>query len=197
MKGLIIKDCLVITRQLKLFLLIIPIMAIIGGTSTASIAILLGAVLPMTAIAYDEQSKWDELAVMMPYSKRSLVLSKYLLGYLCMAGSTVIYAITKLIFSTVWNGNAGENLFLIYYAILNGLFLIAINTPILFRFGTQKGRFVFIVFLGLVAASGTAIKEFQAEIPRNLIENLPVFLLVIAIIMNLVSVNISLRIKHK
>ena len=53
-------------------LILIPIMAITGGVSMASIAILLGAMLPMTAMAYDEQSKWNDLAVLMPYSKKYL-----------------------------------------------------------------------------------------------------------------------------
>jgi ABC-2 type transport system permease protein len=80
MRGLLLKDFLVVTKQLKLFLIIIPVMAMVGGGSMASMAILMGSVLPMTAIAYDERSKWNEIAVMMPYSKKEIVLSKYLLG---------------------------------------------------------------------------------------------------------------------
>ncbi|MEG0372022.1 MAG: ABC-2 transporter permease [Clostridium sp.] len=84
MSGLLIKDILVITKQLKIFLIIIPVMAITGGGSMDMLAILMSSVLPMTAIAYDERSKWNQIAVMMPYSRKDMVISKYLLGYICM-----------------------------------------------------------------------------------------------------------------
>ena len=62
MKSLLLKDCYVITKQLKIFLVIIPVIALTTGGSMNALAILLGAVLPMTAIAYDERSKWEQLA---------------------------------------------------------------------------------------------------------------------------------------
>ncbi len=196
MKGLLLKDFLVITKQMKLFLLVIPVMAIIGGSSMASIAILLGAVLPMTALAYDEQSKWNELAVMMPYSKKDIVISKYLLGYLCMAGAAILFVAAQLIMTALGQGNLGANLFMLYFSILSGLFLIAINTPILFKFGTQKGRFVFIFFMGFAAAAGSILRDSHAGIPLPLAQMLPILFLVLAVVLNVVSVAIALHIKH-
>lgn len=195
MKGLLLKDFLVITKQLKLFLLIIPVMAITGGASMASIAILLGAVLPMTAIAYDEQSKWNELAAMMPYSRKDLVISKYLLGYLCMAGAAIVFVTAQLIITIARNGNMGENLVMLYFSILSGLLLIAVNTPIMFRFGTQKGRLVFIAFMAFAGAGGAIIKEQYLKISLVLASHLPMVLFLVALILNVVSVIISLRIK--
>lgn len=196
MKALMMKDFLVIIKQLKLFLLIIPIMAIIGGASIVPIAILLGAAIPMTAIAYDEQSKWNELAVMMPYTKKNIVLSKYLLGYLCIAGAAILFIIVQLITAISGYGNMGQTLFMLYFSILSGLFLIAVNTPIMFKFGTQKGRFVFIVFMGLIAAGGSIINNLYTEIPPNLAESFPMLLFVLAVMINVASVRISLQIKH-
>ena len=57
MKGLLLKAFLVLVKQMKFLLILIPIIAITGGSSMASIAILVGAMLPMTAMAYDEQSE--------------------------------------------------------------------------------------------------------------------------------------------
>lgn len=45
MNGLLLKNFLVIRKQLKLFLIIIPIITIFGGVSMASIAILMGEML--------------------------------------------------------------------------------------------------------------------------------------------------------
>ncbi len=195
MKGLLMKDFFVIAKQMKLYLLLIPVMAIMGGASLASIAILLGAVLPMTAIAYDEQAKWNELAVMMPYSKKSIVLSKYVLGYLCMAGTAVLFVIAQLITAAILHRNPSENLYMISFSILSGLFLIAVNTPIMFKFGSQKGRFVFIAFMGLAVAVGTIFRDVMPEISVSLVNLIPVLAFVAALILNVVSVFISLCIK--
>ena len=45
---------------------------------------LYAAMMPISALAYDENCKWDQLAAMMPYSVRDIVLSKYLFGYICL-----------------------------------------------------------------------------------------------------------------
>ena len=44
--------------------------------------------LPYTAMAYDERSKWNQLAAMMPYSDRDIVLSKYVFGWLFILAAT-------------------------------------------------------------------------------------------------------------
>ncbi|MEG1678369.1 MAG: ABC-2 transporter permease, partial [Clostridia bacterium] len=158
MKGLLLKDFFVITKQLKLFLIVIPVMSLFGGGSMAGLAILMGSVLPMTAIAYDERSKWNEMAVMMPYSKQSLVLSKYLLGYLCMLGAAVLVLLGHSIAAMVGLQRMQGNITLLMMYLSMGMIFIAINTPILFRFGSEKGRFVFIIAMGLVAAGSTFLK---------------------------------------
>lgn len=196
MNGLLIKDFLVIIKQLKLFLLVIPVMAIIGGASTASVAVLIGAILPMVAIAYDEQSKWHELAIMMPYSKKEMILSKYLLGYLGIASTAIIFIITQLVLSSIKHSNIGDSLFLFYFAICSGLFLIAINTPILLKFGAQKGRFVFIAFMGIVAASESIIRNLSTGLLCYLPDMFPLLLFLLAIIMNIVSILISVHMKQ-
>lgn len=196
MKGLLRKDFLVIAKQMKLYLLLIPIMAIVGGGSMASIAILLGAMLPMTAIAYDEQSKWNELAVMMPYSKKSIVLSKYLLGYLCMAGTALLFAAAQLLAAVILHMNLNESFSLVLLSIIGSLLLIAVNTPIMFRFGSQKGRFVFIGFMGLVGAAGGIVRNAVPEVSLHLADLIPLLAFAAVLILNAVSVFISLHLKQ-
>ena len=65
---------------MKIFLVLLVAFALIPGYSMSAFAVMYAAMLPMTALAYDERSKWDTLAAMMPYSTGALVLSKYLLG---------------------------------------------------------------------------------------------------------------------
>ncbi|MEG0050303.1 MAG: ABC-2 transporter permease [Clostridia bacterium] len=197
MKGLLLKDLFVITKQLKLFLIVIPIMSLFGGGSMAGLAILMGAVLPMTAIAYDERSKWNEMAVMMPYSKQSLVLSKYLLGYLCMLGAAVLVLLGHSIAAMVGLQRMQGNITLLMMYLSMGMIFIAINTPILFRFGSEKGRFVFIIAMGLVAAGSTFLKGTGNAVLRSLTDALPLLLFLGAAVLNLLSMVLSVRMKGR
>ena len=83
MRGLIMKDMLTIAKQAKAFLILILFFAVIPSFSGSSFAMLYAAMMPISALAYDENCKWDQLAAMMPYSVRDIVLSKYLFGYIC------------------------------------------------------------------------------------------------------------------
>ena len=195
MKGLLIKDSLVITKHLKMLLLVIPFITIVGGVAMAPLAVLMGAVMPMTAMSYDEQSHWNTLAMMMPYSRKDIVLSKFILGYAFMAVSGLFFLLIHLAI-TLFMGGSIQTVFLsLFSAILSGLFFIAISTPILFKFGTQKGRFVFIVFVAIASALGTLGQGFLIEIQTVLSNYLPLILLAAAVIANAVSIFICLHIK--
>ncbi|MRJ47047.1 ABC-2 transporter permease [Fundicoccus ignavus] len=195
MKSLLLKDFYVITKQLKIFLIIIPVIALTTGEAMSTFSILLGAVLPMTAIAYDERSKWNELAAMMPYSKFDLIFSKYLLGYLCMFGAALLVFIGQIIWK--YNGIVviDDDINVLLFAVMGGLIFIAINTPILFKFGSEKGRFVFIITMALVGASGPILQKVDSRIILKIFNLSPVILLAFVVILNVMSLMISMNIK--
>lgn len=195
MKSLLLKDFYVITKQLKIFLIIIPVIALTTGEAMSTLSILLGAVLPMTAIAYDERSKWNELAAMMPYSKFDLIFSKYLLGYLCMFGAALLVFIGQIIGKNNGIVVIDDDINVLLFAVMGGLIFIAINTPILFKFGSEKGRFVFIITMALVGASGPILQKVDSRIILKIFNLSPVILLAFVVILNVMSLMISMNIK--
>ena len=80
MKGLLLKDWYTLIKQMKIMLVLMLVFACVPGYSMAAFAVVYAAMLPVTALAYDERSKWDELAAMLPYSVREIVGGKYVLG---------------------------------------------------------------------------------------------------------------------
>ena len=155
MKGLLYKDCVTLLRQMKFYLLLIAVFALIPGYSLSAFALVYAAVLPFSSIAYDEQSKWNRLAVMMPYTDGQLVLSKYLLGWagvLCaallsaagqIAGCLVRGATTEL-------ASFPQSMLTLVAA---ALILQAIALPLLFRLGAERGRMTFMltIVVGAIA----------------------------------------------
>src|SRR5699024_185597 len=195
MKSLLLKDFYVITKQLKIFLIIIPVIALTTGEAMSTFSILLGAVLPMTAIAYDERSEWNELAAMMPYSKFDLIFSKYLLCYLCMFGAALLVFIGQIIGKNNGIVAIDDDIKVLLFAVMGGLIFIAINTPILFKFGSEKGRFVFIITMALVGASGPILQKVDSRIILKIFNLSPVILLAFVVILNVMSLMISMNIK--
>ena len=76
MKALLLKDTYVIWKQMKIFLIIVLVFSAIPSSFNSAFAVIYAAMMPYTAMAYDERSTWDQMAAMMPYSPRDIVLDK-------------------------------------------------------------------------------------------------------------------------
>lgn len=103
MQALILKDFYVMWKQTRVFLLVILVFSAIPGSFNAVFAVIYSAMLPYTAMAYDERSKWNQLAAMMPYSDRDIVLSKYAFGWLFILAATAASLVLQAALSP-WYG---------------------------------------------------------------------------------------------
>lgn len=165
MKGLLIKDFYSIVSQLKLFLIIIIAFALVPGYSVSAFAMVYAALLPINALAWDEQSKWDNLARMMPYSRFDLVFSKYLIGYIYIAAAALLCAAVSFAYSLLPGKEPFDagNALTIVFSGATALLLLALNLPLMFRMGVEKGRLFFGIMVGafcaLIALGGNMIDD--------------------------------------
>lgn len=188
MKGLLLKDVYVLTAQMRFFLVLILLFAVIPSYSMSGFAIIYAAMLPYTSIAYDERSKWDQLAGMMPYSTRQVVLSKFMLGYLCVAIATAVSLLSALV---IPSGKASPASLLTAACV--ALTIMAVTLPFMLRFGVERGRMLFILVIVAAACSSMtameALNESGAALPQVLTLGAPV----LAVASNLISLPISFR----
>ena len=163
MEALLLKDLCVLWKQMRMMLLILAFLSVVGGAFTSVFVVVWCALLPYTAIAYDERSHWDQLAAMMPFSKRDLVLSKYVLGWLCMAAATVL----SLAFQTAAFAFNHEAPSLSVWAMcfLGGTLALDLTLPMVFRFGVEKGRWGFMIIVFGVAVLGGVVAGAAEELP--------------------------------
>lgn len=168
MKGLLLKDYFTLLKQLRFYLIFLLIFTIIPNMNLSSIAIVYAAMLPITVIAYDERSKWDQLAAMMPYSKRELVFSKYLLGYIGVALFSIITLVLQVAVGLIGkNGFSTEQGMTIFVTAAAALVLLAINLPFMFWLGVERGRVVFMIIIGVTVFLGM----MSADSAKNLLAN--------------------------
>lgn len=148
MKGLLIKDFLLLKKTGRIFAMLLGlylIMTIFMNTDMGPLMVFLCGMLSISTFAYDEQAKWDSYALTMPVSKRDLVLSKYVIAIiLCFIG-----AVAGAILSVASSLDAP---FINWTGILmtSGIALCAsylfnsLALPLLYKFGAEKTRVVLL-----------------------------------------------------
>ena len=145
MKGLLYKDLALLWRQGKMYLLIILIFTLVPQFTHMGFAMAYVAILPYTTIAFDEQSKWNRLAIMMPYTDGQLVLCKYIFSWLGMLLVLLLSTVSRTADYFI-NGQTvliNELQEVIIFTAASSLFS-AIVLPLVFRFGVERGRLMFI-----------------------------------------------------
>ena len=80
MKGIVVKDLLTLKSSMKTVVLIVILFGFMGAKSgsayMSTFASVYAAILPMTCMAFDERSRFNRYAVIMPVNLRDIVLSK-------------------------------------------------------------------------------------------------------------------------
>lgn len=152
MKGLLLKDLYVTKkycRSLALFVAVFSVMQVINRDSAlfAFLPAVIGGMLPMTLIAYDEQARWDEFAGILPVSVAERVIEKYLIGLMGFLAAAAVTLTVHL----CCRGTEDVGGFVGVLATV-GLLPAAVLLPLVFRFGVNKGRIFYCLLLGGISA---------------------------------------------
>lgn len=195
MKGLILKDLYTIVKQMKIFIVMIVIFQLLPGFSLSTFAIVYCAMLPITALAYDERSKWNTLAAMLPYRAKEIVISKYILGYISVVVATILGIVIKIIINLGdFSSIGGQFIEGFLVAMCIATLMQAINLPIMFKFSVEKGRIFFLFILGLTVAIGTMFDDIFPKVDFYHLDFLTLlFFVAVIIIINIISMAISIK----
>lgn len=200
MKALIQKDVYVLWKQMKIFVIVMLVIMAGNGSFGSIFVVIWCAMLPYTALAYDERCKWDQLAAMMPYSPRDLVLSKYVLGWLCAgAAGALVLAAQTVIRALRLPLETGSPL-AVLLSFCASACALAITLPLMFRFSVERGRMVMFLVIFLVCAGAGAMGTITVSIDRTaggLQGPFGVLMLLLpaaAVVLTAVSIPLSLRI---
>lgn len=169
MIGLLKKDLFVADKSGRLLLVLALVFSVVPnmGAFGSTYAMILAVMMPLNSIAYDERCKWDRYAAMLPYRPGQLVWSKYLLSYLYTllgGGIIVLGAFLRGVTTGAadWKETAETSLML---AVVM-LFITALGLPILYRFGSEKGRLAMIVCMGIGVGAAMGLLGIFGELPK-------------------------------
>ena len=176
MTGLLRKDFLLLTNALRAFALFAVLFAAISfsqnngeniGAAVGSYFFIMIVIMQVFTLSSDEQARWLRLEKALPVTPYQAVFSKYLMSLLGAALGMVVFLLfcTREIMET---GNFVEPLSIAGGLAAAALFLAAVEFPLLYRFGSNSGRFVFfgvaIVVVAVVWAGQMAGLPLEAVI---------------------------------
>ncbi|MCI2055540.1 MAG: ABC-2 transporter permease [Oscillibacter sp.] len=197
MKGLLLKDLYVLTRQMRVFLLFIVVFSVIPGSNMTVFAVVYAAMMPYTALAYDERSHWEQMAGMMPYSTRQIVVSKYILGWIFTVCAAVVAAVAGVIETRF--GLNGSSPLIAGLSLCVGIIMMDITLPPMFRLGVEKGRMFFIILMVLAACSSATLVSgiVESSATSTLVPLMTLALPVGAIVLTAISIPLSVKCYEK
>lgn len=196
MKALILKDFYVLWRQFRYFLALLLIFSVIPKSFSATFIVIYAGMLPYSAMAYDERSKWEQLAAMLPYSNRDIVLGKYVFGWLCTLAAAVLSLGLQALASSLWSALLSPGFRVTALAVCSACCILALTLPMMFRFGVEKGRMVMFLMIFLVCGSAGILNAMvEAADHSGLV--FPVLVMAglpaVALVLTAVSIPLSLR----
>ncbi len=200
MIALLQKDLYVLWKQMKLYGVLLAVYALLPSPYLNIFGVVYGAILPYTAMAYDERAKWEQLAAMMPYRDLDIVLSKYALGAIFSGTAAVAAGVGQLVVHQFYQTESGEWFTPETAVVAFGLALIimAVTLPVLFRFSVEKARVMMFVLIVVIAGGGGAVSAIAIDATsggnafRSPIPAAMMFLLA-GVVMTCISVPISVR----
>ena len=205
MTGLVKKDLYLSLSMLKSYVLVAVVFALLTLTGIYDISFfvtylsVMCIMIPVNLFAYDEQARWDKYAAALPTGRAGVVKARYLFTILICLGSLAFALLLQLIVALFTGARGQARTDLLLSGLLPtayGCFMNAVLLPLLFKFGSQKGRIYLLLALGVgvgvIFGGLTGLKEMGISLSEL---TLPLFVLPVAGLLTLIpSYFISRRI---
>lgn len=213
MKGLITKELIMLKKQGRSFAFIAVIFSAVSIFNDISFAFLLPvimSIIPINMMALDEQSKWQQYAITLPYGRKNIVTSKYIFYVINTLISMAVLTIVYIISSVVKPETEISLTFMLIGGLVAGNVYPLIMLPLTFRFNSATGRTILIVasmtFGGIVGGLTSALAFQEIDGETNINETLinifnspflPVVIIAVIAVLYLISWAISVKIYEK
>ena len=200
MKGLIIKDILMIKNNIKLLSIAFLVWLILSSTQNNDMTFalpFLAIMIFISTFSYDDYNNWNAYAITLPNGRKNVVKSKYIASIILTVVIALICGVISYIFYKTKMLNLIQQL---SGSLVGVIIVISLLYPIMFKYGSEKGRIItMLLVIGTVCISGLISKIIN--IPEkyiNIFNNYEtVFLVIISIMCLIISYIISKKIYLK
>lgn len=174
MKGLLIKDLLLLKNQQRFFLLVFfmsagMLLLDVNSFFVINYVTLIFTMFTLSSISYDEFDNGFAYLFTLPITRNQYAAEKYVFGFVTGGSAWIIVTVFAVIMNFVRRGAGMLELVItaLLYLFLSLLFM-AVVVPVQLKFGTEKGRIVLIFIIGIIFAAAfivvKAAKTFQLDL---------------------------------
>lgn len=166
MKGLLLKDFYMMRSYCRAFLVIVAVF-LAGAAADSNLffivyPLVMIGMLPLTLITYDEREKWDIYSGTLPYTREQLVRGKYLIGLVGVLAVLALTAAVQAVKMGISGSFSGKELLFLLLPLFGGGMLCPIFTlPLIYKFGAEKGRIIYIGSVMVFCAVGALLMELN------------------------------------
>lgn len=205
MKGLLLKELFMLRKSWLAIAILVVTFSIVGifsgETGMLLIVPLFLSVWSVSFMNMDEISKWQQYSLALPYGRRKIVLSKYLMILILNTLSIVFVVLCYLISVALGKNGFSADLLLtlILLSLIAGLVYSSLLLPLVYKLNTEKGRMVLMIINGIVGGSSVAFMQTSVfgDIFGNIAGFLPLVILAVVVVVYLLSWQLSVRIYEK
>lgn len=213
MKGLLIKDICLLKMQIRFFVIIIFVAAMLGSTNKdvsfiMSYLTFVFSFFTISTISYDDMDNGMTFLLTLPVTKSQYVQSKYIFGILMILVSGILSLIMIPVCMMInpVPVNLEEVIFSCVVTVGSILLFLSVIFPLQFKFGAEKGRIVMFIILAIIVTvcyGAAKLLEIQGiDLSKLLDERVNVYTAMAAatgagIVCYLISMGISVGIIKK
>lgn len=168
-KGLLIKDVKLMKSQMRFFVIILAIWGIfmasrMDNSFLVGYTAMLCSFLTLSTFSYDEYENGAAYLLTLPILRKDYVRGKYMFGLLVSTLPTILMSMLLWIVHVV-QGRAGrpvDYLFTIVISLPMAYLLLALEIPLMIRFGRERSRVISVALIGSMGA-GIGIIQYLNE----------------------------------
>ena len=205
MKGLLLKELFMLRKSWFAITILTVTFAVVGifsgETGMLLIVPLFMSVWSVSFMNMDEISKWQQYSLALPYGRRKIVSSKYLMILILNTLSIVFIIIAYLISIALGKNGFSADLLLtlILLSLIMGIVYPSLLLPLVYKLNTEKGRMVLMIINGIVGGASVAFMQTSVfgDIFGNISGFLPFIIIAVVAVLYMLSWQLSVRIYKK
>ncbi len=154
MKGLLRNDGYTLLKTCKFPLIVMVIFAALSVADGSEpfflfFPVFFGVFITPTLLTSDERSHWNAYCLTLPLSRKQYVCSKYLIGLLSQLAALILVCGAQALRMHMEDTFSFRDMGLLSASlILMNCLMSAVLYPVIFRYGSEKGRLIYLVAIG-------------------------------------------------
>jgi len=202
MLGLIKKDLLIVKTNLKTLSIILFVFIFMTFNGNFDLIFVLPFILIMTFVStfsYDDFNNFNAYAVSLPSGRKNIVKSKYIASILLIITSSLIGLVLSLTIMLINNKVDIESIMSSLIGCLLGIvIIISIMYPLIFKYGSEKGRIVLFISIFLITIIASISTQFiEVEQIKDIFKFIENYVYIIIPIFTVSTLSMSYLISQK